>query len=114
MSDNEPAQILPEDETLRVNEWEAALTLVIGGTLTLVGLVGAFSGHGQYHHVPSWLGPVVGLLCIVGGIHIAATCRSGLIVNQDGSSSRARSDEGTGGGMKSSASSCLQQSMCPC
>jgi hypothetical protein len=84
MSDNEPAQILPEDETLRVNEWEAALTLVIGGTLIVVGLVGVFSGHGQYHHVPSWLGPVVGLLCIVGGIHIAAKCRSGLIVDQDG------------------------------
>jgi hypothetical protein len=84
MSDNEPAQILPEDETLRVNEWEAALTLIIGGTLILVGLVGVFSGHGQYHHGPSWLRPVVSLLCIVGGTYIAAKCRSGLVVDQDG------------------------------
>lgn len=84
MSDDESAQMLPEDETLRVSEWEAALTLIIGGTLILVGLVGVFSGHGQYHHVPSWLGPVAGLLCMGGGIYVAAKCRSGLIVDQDG------------------------------
>lgn len=84
MSDNEPAQILPEDETLRVNEWEAALTLLIGGTVIFVGLVALFSGPGQYHHAPSWLTPIVGLLCIGAGIHVGMKSRSGLIVDQDG------------------------------
>jgi hypothetical protein len=82
--DNEPAQILPEDETLRVNEWEAALTLLIGGAVIFVGLVALFLGSGQYHHAPSWLTPVVGLLCIGAGIHVGMKSRSGLIVDQDG------------------------------
>jgi hypothetical protein len=84
MSDIESTQILPEDETLRVNEWEAALTLLIGGAVIFVGLVALFSGSGQYHHAPSWLTPVVGLLCIGAGIHVGMKSRSGLIVDQDG------------------------------
>jgi hypothetical protein len=84
MSDREPTQILPEDETLRVNEWEAAMTLLIGGIVVLVGLVALFSGSGQHHHAPSWLTPVVGLLCIGAGIHVGMKSRSGLIVDQDG------------------------------
>lgn len=80
----EPVQILPEGETLRVNEWEAALTLLIGGAVIFVGLVALFSGPGQYHHAPSWLTPVVGLLCIGAGMHAGMKSRSGLSVGQDG------------------------------
>lgn len=84
VSDDQHTQTLPEDETLRVNEWEAALTLLIGGALIFIGVVGMFSGQGRYHHVPSWLRPVVSLVCIAGGMHMAARCRSGLIVDKEG------------------------------
>jgi PH (Pleckstrin Homology) domain-containing protein len=84
MSNSEAERLLPEGELLWVNEWEAALTLLIGGVGILVGLVALFAGSGRYHHVPAWLTPVVGLLCVGVGTHIGMKSRSGLIVDEDG------------------------------
>jgi PH (Pleckstrin Homology) domain-containing protein len=84
MSDNEPAQILPEDETLRVNEWEESLTLVIGGALVLLGLFYLFLTPGRHSHMPSPLGIASALACVACGIYIASAGRSGLIAKRDG------------------------------
>jgi hypothetical protein len=75
---------LPEGEVLRINEWEAAGKFFLGGFLALIGLGYGLAKRGQNHHIPWWLVPMLGLVCVALGVDIAASSRSGLTVERDG------------------------------
>jgi hypothetical protein len=78
------AERLPEGEVLRINEWEAAGRFFLGGFLVLVGLGYALAKHGHSHHVPWWLVPLLGVVCIGLGVAIAASSRAGLKITPAG------------------------------
>lgn len=84
MTDDLKARGLPEGEVLRINEGEAAGAFFLGALLIFIGLGGVFATSERFHHVPGWLAPVSGLVCIAIGIQIAASSRSGLIVEPEG------------------------------
>lgn len=84
MSENGSVSVLPEGEPLWVNEWEQALTLIIGGGLLFLGVVYFFIAPGRHSHTPSLLGIGTALVCIGCGAGIALGSRASVIVKRDG------------------------------
>jgi hypothetical protein len=76
-------ELLPEGETLRINEWEAALTLLIGGFAALLGGVTLTEVPGAHEggSVPWEL--LSGLAFVVAGVLVGLGVRTGLTVEGD-------------------------------
>ncbi|HEY2717137.1 MAG TPA: PH domain-containing protein [Solirubrobacterales bacterium] len=77
-------ELLPKGETLRVNEWEVALTALLGGFMILLGLVLLFASPGSTSNLRGPWRPILGLVGIGWGGYMALGARSGLTVEDGG------------------------------